>query len=624
MPREIITFQFGHYANFVGSHFWNSQDIDSKVVDETGNLYQLPEIDCDHLFRLGKNVAGQETYTPRLIVLDLKGSLNSLKQCGSLYDNITPSSSPSKSLHAAWPGVCQQFREAPTPKNEFLEDLEEEEQNYLIQKQLDANSVTGGAVEGVVSQMEGSGILRGNNVTTAGGTSTAEASVSQKSYNLDEDVSVWSDYLRLHLHPRTVHIINDYCHASDFEPFDVHCFGQNVIKNRDFASSIEDSLHFYVEECDSLQGFQIMVDSGDGFGGIGAEWLEGLSDEYSTKSIFTFGLYDYDPNAKRDSEELKAKYVINSALSFDKLREFSSLYVPMSMTSHSWKLPATPLPLPALRFNSSLRYHTSAILAAALDTATLPYRLNVALPSSVQNWLSMEQVEKLFTSRSPDMNIASLSVAFPFPMQVDQTMANVFNNLSPLKNAPYLRQLTPMVSAEKTVYGQLTCLRGPLADVASDPKTLVNKAQTGEGKKIVNPYEKCSSRLEMLQRYVTNSNGMLSMTPLSSSVLVNQPFATSAPFPSIFKNGMYTPEGLKVVKEGTGSDTVASAPVMSVLESNKGIGTSLENLKTELCSINTRRFFQYYEHGGMSSDEFKDFSDNLSTLSDMYSHNVDT
>ena len=34
----------------------------------------------------------------------------------------------------------------------------------------------------------------------------------QKLYNLDDTVNVWSDYLRIHLHPKTVHIIDAYQH----------------------------------------------------------------------------------------------------------------------------------------------------------------------------------------------------------------------------------------------------------------------------------------------------------------------------------------------------------------------------------------------------------------------------
>lgn len=34
----------------------------------------------------------------------------------------------------------------------------------------------------------------------------------QKSYRLEGSVKVWSDFLRIHLHPRTVSVIHQYNH----------------------------------------------------------------------------------------------------------------------------------------------------------------------------------------------------------------------------------------------------------------------------------------------------------------------------------------------------------------------------------------------------------------------------
>ncbi len=33
-----------------------------------------------------------------------------------------------------------------------------------------------------------------------------------KLYNLDDKVNVWSDYLKLHLHPKSVQIVEEYTH----------------------------------------------------------------------------------------------------------------------------------------------------------------------------------------------------------------------------------------------------------------------------------------------------------------------------------------------------------------------------------------------------------------------------
>ena len=55
-----------------------------------------------------------------------------------------------------------------------------------------------------------------------------------------------------------------------------------------FRVQLEDQLHFFVEECDSLQGFHLLSDWLGGFGGLASCIAEDLRDEYGTKGILTF------------------------------------------------------------------------------------------------------------------------------------------------------------------------------------------------------------------------------------------------------------------------------------------------------------------------------------------------
>jgi hypothetical protein len=58
--REIITLQFGHAANHVGTHFWNSLQYDQ---------------DCNNSVLFTETPSSS---TPRLIILDKKGAFGSL------------------------------------------------------------------------------------------------------------------------------------------------------------------------------------------------------------------------------------------------------------------------------------------------------------------------------------------------------------------------------------------------------------------------------------------------------------------------------------------------------------------------------------------------------------------
>jgi hypothetical protein len=89
MQNEIITLQFGHYANFVGSHYWNIQDELISRNEALVNAGKRPEIGTDDLFRTGITQEGIETYTPRVLIFDARGSLGALRRGGYQYDTAS-------------------------------------------------------------------------------------------------------------------------------------------------------------------------------------------------------------------------------------------------------------------------------------------------------------------------------------------------------------------------------------------------------------------------------------------------------------------------------------------------------------------------------------------------------
>ena len=62
----------------------------------------------------------------------------------------------------------------------------------------------------------------------------------------------------------------------------------NLVPNPQFRTQLEDQLHFFVEECDTLQGFHLLCDWSNGFGGLGSCIAQDLRDEYGNKGILTF------------------------------------------------------------------------------------------------------------------------------------------------------------------------------------------------------------------------------------------------------------------------------------------------------------------------------------------------
>lgn len=156
--REILTLQFGHYSNYVGAHFWNIQELS---FDYTGTV----KSECNHdiLYREGQSARGEVTYTPRLILSDLKGSLKTLPASGGLHDD-------SRQVEDICWDTVEKIEEPIPPKNEYLTDI------------------------------------------VAEGTTNLQS----KEYSLDETtVQTWTDFLYPRFHTRTVNVVQEYEHGNE-------------------------------------------------------------------------------------------------------------------------------------------------------------------------------------------------------------------------------------------------------------------------------------------------------------------------------------------------------------------------------------------------------------------------
>ncbi|NXJ99440.1 MSTO1 protein, partial [Corythaixoides concolor] len=153
---------------------------------------------------------------------------------------------------------------------------------------------------------------------------------------------VWSDYLNVRLHPKSLYVIRQYMHDGDCGCLEAFGQGESLLQDPGCIEELEDRLHFYVEECDYLQGFQVLCDLHDGFSGVGAKVTELLYDEYSRKGILTWGLTPALSNVGVNSngwifppsqDSQKNFYrLMNTALGIVHLSSHSSLFCPLSLS----------------------------------------------------------------------------------------------------------------------------------------------------------------------------------------------------------------------------------------------------------------------------------------------------
>ncbi|NP_001349196.1 MSTO1 isoform 1 [Pan troglodytes] len=557
--REVLTLQLGHFAGFVGAHWWNQQD--AALGRATDSKEPPGELCPDVLYRTGRTLHGQETYTPRLILMDLKGSLSSLKEEGGLYRD--------KQLDAAiaWQGKLTTHKEELYPKNPYLQD-------FL-------------SAEGVLSS---DGVWRVKSIPNGKGSSPLTTATTPKPLIPTEaSIRVWSDFLRVHLHPRSICMIQKYNHDGEAGRLEAFGQGESVLKEPKYQEELEDRLHFYVEECDYLQGFQILCDLHDGFSGVGAKAAELLQDEYSGRGIITWGLL---PGPYHRGEAQRNIYrLLNTAFGLVHLTAHSSLVCPLSLGGSLGLRPEPPVNFPYLHYDATLPFHCSAILATALDTVTVPYRL-CSSPVSMVHLADMLS----FCGKK----VVTAGAIIPFPLAPGQSLPD---SLMQFGGATPWTPLSACGEPSGTrCFAQSVVLRG--IDRAC------HTSQLTPGTPPPSALHACTTGEEILAQYLQQQQPGV----MSSSHLLLTPCRVAPPYPHLFSS--CSPPGMVLDGSPKGA-AVESIPVFGALCSSSSLHQTLEALARDLTKLDLRRWASFMD-AGVEHDDVAELLQELQSLAQCY------
>ncbi|XP_045230705.2 protein misato homolog 1 isoform X2 [Macaca fascicularis] len=556
--REVLTLQLGHFAGFVGAHWWNQQDA---ALGRATDAKESPgELCPDVLYRTGRTLHGQDTYTPRLILMDLKGSLSSLKEEGGLYRD--------KQLDAAiaWQGKLTTHKEELCPKNPYLQD-------FL-------------SAEGVLSS---DGVWRVKSIPNGKGSPPLTTATTPKPLIPTEaSIRVWSDFLRVHLHPRSICMIQKYNHDGEAGRLEAFGQGESVLKEPKYQEELEDRLHFYVEECDYLQGFQILCDLHDGFSGVGAKAAELLQDEYSGRGIITWGLL---PGPYHRGEAQRNIYrLLNTAFGLVHLTAHSSLVCPLSLGGSLGLRPEPPVNFPYLHYDATLPFHCSAILATALDTVTVPYRL-CSSPVSMVHLADMLS----FCGKK----VVTAGATIPFPLAPGQSLPD---SLMQFGGATPWTPLSACGEPSGTrCFAQSVVLRG--IDRAC------HTSQLTPGTPPPSSLHACTTGEEVLAQYLQQQQPRV----MSSSHLLLTPYRVAPPYPHLFSS--CSPQGM--VLDGSPKGAVESIPVFGALCSSSSLHQTLEALARDLTKLDLRRWASFMD-AGVEHDDVAELLQELQSLAQCY------
>ncbi|GAB1864451.1 Protein misato [Camponotus japonicus] len=533
--RDILTIQLGHYSNFIGTHWWNLQESNF-----TYDPKHPSEINHDVLYREGENMQKQVTFTPRLLLVDLKGALGYLSEQGSSYNTADD---PDNQL--LWDDTKLEITSAElSPKTPFIESLNK-----------------------------------------------SNETVETESFNFENDVKSWVDYTLPLFHPRTVTVVKKYLHNCTQQSFNIFMYGRDLWTTEQFSDDFSDRIRLYVEECDLMQGFQVLMDSTDGFAGLGASCVQHLRDEYG-KSILTFPCLDFN-NAEPSASDLIK--IVNTALCWQHIGEYSSLYSPLSCGQVGWPFGADSRKFQNITYSPELKYHSSAILATALDTLTLRYRTKRYPNASLSDLCA--DLNKL------GRKATATSLNLPFPMKVKMDLIDILDEFE----GPLWTSLTPSCDISMDNNMQSVVLRGISEDRIKRPIHEANK-------QISKPAYKCSSVHEMMTFYLA-CTCHASPTYLSN---IEAPLKLSLPYPKIFDNNVT--ENGNIAEWPIGAD-VNSVAVMAGMHSGNSIAAMYESLLKQTKRIRSIKKFHAFTDSGLEEDEFTECIHSLADCKGAYEDN---
>ncbi|KAG2078653.1 tubulin nucleotide-binding domain-like protein [Suillus decipiens] len=231
--REIIYIQAGSFANYVGTHFWNTQESYFTYDGE-----DEPIVNHDLSFEEGRSPQNQPTLLPRLLAFDQKSNFGTLAK-PSEADTATDAS-----LDTTWRGRVVRETQDPIPQSEYHARLEGE---------------------------------------------TEEGDIGCT----DPNIRYWSDYSRVFLDRKSIQPIPDALESTEAG----WSVGQDLFRRYNGDTELmEGAFRLLVENCDNFQGLQMMHDTPT-FGGFSHAFLTSFRDEFIKASTLNFSfLSGADPN----------------------------------------------------------------------------------------------------------------------------------------------------------------------------------------------------------------------------------------------------------------------------------------------------------------------------------------
>lgn len=523
------------YANDVGAHYWNllttaaATSARGKARGEVVEEEQQEERERPRSV-MWRATGGhqQRQLQPRVLVLDRKGNYSPhAYAASSLRTTATPAPPhhPQSGASVLWSGRVERVQMSDDQSQQRKGEGEERQRS--------------GAKEGDGDEEE-----------------EEEGRAEEERRRAEAQVGAWGEYwgdggAGAPLHPRCLWEVP---HSLPLVTWD---HGAALLRHHpDHREEVEDRLRFLLEECDCVDGFQLLVDVDDGWGGAASEVIELIRDDFPRTPLLTFALGH--PRRSRTPVEDETR-LINRVMALQRLSDrdsnLSSLVVPLQPLH--W--PAFPhLALPA-----DSEYHSSAVAAMAIASATAPWSSRAG-PSSMASVVTGEL-------RVANMPVAALSLSLPFPA-AGLRDGRVPSGM-PLYAADFVRGL-------------------------SFPAPLPQLAPAAEAISVAG--------LEASERWFTQHLGQYSV--LNRFLFMEEkPVAIPSTYPWFFKPASSAPYGTRAT----------AVPVLSHVQVTKAIAPSLQVLAKQASNVSKARAV------AVAGEEWAEAQEQLHGLASAYTPDSD-
>lgn len=390
--------------------------------------------------------------------------------------------------------------------------------------------------------------------------------------------------------------------------FDCYTQGTQIWTEKCFDDEFSDRIRQYIEECNNCQGFQMLFDASDAFSGLAVKILEHIQDDYGktnlTIPIFSPKQISCGPEA--NDALCDSTRVINTALTYGNLIDFSSMILPLSTMSRCWRYLSRPRLFPRFNYDATNLYETSAILATYLDTISLRYRVNESIDSCHLAGFCND-----LTNYGRKLGAAGL--AMPFNMSSEHDLIDCLDEF----DGKLFTQLSPNseVSTDRIV--QSVSVRGiPSA-----------RLKNTKSQKVIERQRKmaaygCDSVSEMLQLYFqcTNYNSLSHVSALQSGMLTRKPFPVGLFDSQLNENGFWNP--FEMSAEEIAKRKIKSIPVLATAQCSNDLADTLESLHREAKRIKVARIHRFKETG-LEPDEYEETLEKILEFKENYDDNYD-